>query len=174
VAHRQQPERALPADRLRGPESAQRGGRSPGCTSAGACRTQAPHGCRQNAPRPRALPALHQGLSKRRDSGALRQSIVGFCTTLLPTPISTLRPSQPKPVVMHPSAARRSAAAGSRALLDETGLSARACHRSRPTGIAIRHCGGQVSEFARQSGSVRPPIEVWTRLARTRTPRSTL
>ncbi len=132
------------------------------------------HGDACNDPRPRAFPALHRGLSKRGDSGALQQSIVGFCATLLPILISTLRPSQPKPVVMHPSAARRSAAAGSRALLDETGLSTRACHRSRPTGIAIRHCGGQVSEFARQSGSVRPPIEGWTRLARTRTPRSTL
>ena len=130
------------------------------------------HGDACNDPRPRAFPALHRALSKRGDSGALRQSIVGFCTTLLPILISTLRPSQPKPVVIHRSASRRSSSRRiACALLDETCLRTRSCHRSRATGIASSHCGGQVSEFARRSGSVRPPIAGWTRLARPRRPR---
>ena len=130
------------------------------------------HGDACNDPRPRAFPALHRALSKRGDSGALRQSIVGFCTTLLPILISTLRPSQPKPVVIHRSASRRSSSRRiACALLDETCLRTRSCHRSRATGIASRHCGGQVSEFARRSGSVRPPIAGWTCSARPRRPR---
>jgi hypothetical protein len=49
---------------------------------------------RATTPGPALLPTLHQALSKLGDSGALRHGIVGFCTTLLPILISTIRPSQ--------------------------------------------------------------------------------